>query len=290
MNALRCTLCIALITGGVFLQAMDWPSQEGKITGNFGSNNEGRPLLGNIFESEGNIAAADRGELLFRRRSQDDCSSPLPSPLGAWVALDHGDGIISIYSRIAEGDPVRVPGMVEKNSPLGGSGTSGWSDKKGFYFSLFDRRERRWINPSMIITPLEDARPPLIVSVSLTGPGGRSIDPSQTRTVSQGRYLISVGAADTLKEAGESPLAPHRIVCMVNGVEIGVLNFETYSARDGALMVYRNGLIPVKEVFAPYPAWEVGEIQFTRGQAVLEVIAQDIAGNSRNAVFRLQVE
>jgi hypothetical protein len=279
-----------MVTCGAFLQAMDWPSPGGIMAGNFGSNNEGSPLLGNAFESEGSVTAADRGELLFRRRFQDDCASRLPSPLGAWLALDHGDGIISIYSRIAEGDPANVPGGVEKNSPLGGAGTSGWSNKKGFYFSLFDRRERRWINPSMIISPMEDARPPLIISVRLTDTAGSSIDPGQTRTVSQGRYIISIGASDTLREGGESPLAPHRIVCMVNGVEIGALNFETYSARDGSLMVYRNGLIPVKEVFAPYPAWEVGEIRFTRGQAVLEVIAQDIAGNSRNAVFRLQVE
>jgi hypothetical protein len=91
-------------------------------------------------------------------------------------------------------------------------------------------------------------------------------------------------------EARESPLAPFRIVCSVNGVETGGLNFETYSARDGSLMVYRNGLIPVEQVYAPCPAYEIGEIRFTRGQAILEVIAQDIAGNSRNAVYRLQVE
>jgi hypothetical protein len=91
-------------------------------------------------------------------------------------------------------------------------------------------------------------------------------------------------------EARESPLAPFRIVCSVNGSEAGMLRFETYSARDGALMVYRNGLVPVRDVFAPKPGWEVGEAQFTRGQATLEIIVQDITGNNRNVVYRLQVE
>jgi hypothetical protein len=259
------------------------------MTGSFGNNSEGRPLLGDSFKAEGPITAADRGELLYQR-GERDFASRLPSPLGTWTALDHGDGIISIYSRMDDKNAPRLPDRVEKNTAVGESGVSGWSDTKGFYFSLFDRRERRWINPSMIITPLPDTRPPEIRSVRLKDAENRETDLTRTRTISQGRYLVSVESVDTLVDAIESPLAPYRIVCLVNGAEIGVLNFETYSVRDGALMVYRNGLIPVKEVFAPYPAYEVGEARFTRGQATLEVIVQDIAGNSRSIVFRLQIE
>jgi hypothetical protein len=89
---------------------------------------------------------------------------------------------------------------------------------------------------------------------------------------------------------GENPLAPYSIHCSVNGVEIGALNFETYSARDGVLMVYRNGLVPVEQVYASHEAFEVGEVWFNRGQATLEVVAQDITGNTRSVTFRLQVE
>jgi hypothetical protein len=71
---------------------------------------------------------------------------------------------------------------------------------------------------------------------------------------------------------------------------VGVLNFETYSVRDGSLMIYKNGLVPARDIYAPYPAYEIGEVSFTRGQASLEVIAQDISGNTRNAVYRLMVE
>jgi hypothetical protein len=209
--------------------------------------------------------------------------------LGSWFALDHSDGIIGIYSRL-EGPLPALPSRTSRGTALGESGISGWSGTKGFYFSLFDRKERRWINPSIIITPQEDTRPPVISSVRLKNAEGRLLDPAQTRSISQGRYVISVGAVDTLLGPGEPLLAPYRIVCMVNGSEAGVLNFEYYSARDGALMVYRNGLIPVKDIYAPYPAYEVGEVWFTRGQATLEIIAQDISENTRNAVFRLLVE
>ena len=284
------TLLLFALSPALNLFSMDWPVPQGTITSNFGWNNNSLPHLGISFSSEGSIGAAENGELLYRR-AEGDTASRLPSPLGSWIALDHGDGIISIYSRFdADTAPATLPGIVEKGRSLGISGMSGWSRTNGFFFQLYDRKERRWINPSMIITPPEDIRPPVIISVRLKNDSGDLIDPVQTRNLSQGRYVIYVDASDTLRLANEPPLAPYRIICSLNGSETGVLNFETYSARDGALMVYRNGLVPVKQVYAPFPAYEVADVWLSRGQTTLEIIAQDIAGNVRNAVYRLIVE
>jgi hypothetical protein len=84
-------------------------------------------------------------------------------------------------------------------------------------------------------------------------------------------------------------LVPQRIVCSVNGAEAGSLNFEAFSARDGVLMIYRNGLVPVKQVYSAYPAFEAAEVFLTRGQANLEIIVQDIAGNANTVATRLIV-
>jgi hypothetical protein len=255
---------------------------------NFGWNDGGLPQLGVTFEDEISLTAAERGELLYRR-TERDTASRLPSPLGSWTALDHGDGIISIYSRFGKEAPVSP--TTEKGRLLGEAGFSGWSNRKGFYFQLFDRKERRWINPSMIIRPFEDSRPPAIQQVQLKDSQGKLIDPSQTRTtISQGRYRINVEAADTRLAPNESVLAPYRITCSLNGSEAGTLNFETFSARDGSLVVYRNGLVPARQVYAPVPGYEIGEVWFARGQALLEITVQDISGNIRSAVFRLIVE
>jgi hypothetical protein len=280
---------IFLFLPAAFNTAMDWPVQEGRIIRNFGWNDEGKPVLGTSFRGEGPILAAGQGELLFSRGAGDSASR-LPSPLGSWLALDHGDGLISIYSRGEESPEKPAPEQVERNTPIALTGSSGWSSERGVYFALFDRRERRWINPSMIITPFPDTRPPLFHSVFLRSPEGRQINPAQTRSLSQGRYTVLAAVSDTLTGPEDPPLAPHRIICSVNGAEIGSLSFETLSARDGRLMVYRNGLIPAKQVYAPFPGFEVGEVGFTRGQATLEIIAQDISGNSRSAVYRLFIE
>jgi len=280
---MKCRYAALLLVLAVLpLYPMEWPA-DGTIKKNFGWNDEGKPVLGVEFITENQVMAAEQGELLFSGAGINGASR-LPSPLGSWTALDHGGGIIGIYSRM---NGAETPELVDRLQNLGTPGITGWSSENGVYFSLFDRKERRWINPVMIINPLPVTGAPAILSVKLRNQEGRIIEIGQERTISQGRYAIIAETSQTIQ--GRS-LAPFRIICSINGVETGGLNFETYSARDGVLMVYRNGLVPVRQIYSPYPAYELGTAGFARGQVTLEVIAQDAEGNSRNQVFRFTVE
>jgi hypothetical protein len=276
------------------LRAMDWPSADGQVRANFGQNEQGRPVLGTAFRADSPVLAADNGELVFYR-GQEEPASRLPSPLGSWAALDHGDGILGIYSRFDSPgrmpvDPSREPPVrALRGETIASSGSSGWTNQRGFYFALFDRRERRWVNPSLIIAPLSDDSPPQILQIQLRNAEGRIIPPGQTR-ISQGLYSIVVTAVDTLSRSSPIRLAPHRLVASLNGVEVGSLNFETYSARDGTLLLSRNIPVPVSTVYAPYPAFDLGEAWFTRGQTTLELIARDVRGNESSSIRRLEVE
>jgi len=282
-------LLVFFLAQGSLLYSIDWPSASGTISRNFGWNDNGLPHLGITFDTDEELKAADDGEIFFSRR-EGDTASRLPSPLGAWTAVDHGDGIVSVYARQSGNSRQADTNQVEKGDVLGEAGISGWAKRSGFYFQLFDRKERRWLNPALIITPPEDTRMPEILSVRLRNEQGQLINPYQTYNLSQGRYTIIVNAVDTIRSPNENPLAPYRIMCSLNGSEVGVLSFETYSARDGKLMVYRNGLVPVKQIYSPVPSYEVADVWFSRGQTTLEIIAQDITGNARSAVYRLTVE
>jgi hypothetical protein len=281
--------------------AMDWASTDAGIIANFGGNNSGIPYSGTVFEGEGPVRASGAGEVIFFD-NPGNSASRIPSPLGAWIAIDHGDGLISLYSHLETPPSVPVPDHPEQGRVIAEAGQSGWSDRQGFSFAFFDRKERRWINPSMIIAPPLDAVEPVIHSVELIGADGRVFNPGVTRNINQGRYTLSVHATDVIfsppgntggaaSGSRTTPsLAPYRILCSVNGQETGVLSFETYAARDGTLMVPRNGLVPARQVYARYPAFEVGDLWFTRGQATLEIIVQDILRNSRSVIFRIQVD
>jgi len=282
-------LLLCVILGTISLFSMNWPVQPGIIEKNFGWNEDGQPVLGVIFEATGQVLAADNGELLFYNNSSTNASG-LPSPLGSWIALDHGAGIVGIYSRMAEGQNHEVSNFSERNNTIGSSGMSGWTERTGVYFSLFDRRERRWINPAIIINPAPVSRPMIIQSVMLRSASGEMIDLSQARNINQGRYSILTRVSETPFAAGRTPLAPFRIICTVNGLETGRLNFESYTARDGVLMAHGNNLIPARQAFASDPYYELGSINFARGQVVLEIITHNVSGGTRNAVFRFTVE
>jgi len=270
------------------LNALNWPSENAVLVRNFGANDNGRPVLGMIFNGGTDILAAGSGEVIFSR-AKNDSASRLPSPLGAWTAVDHGDGLISIYSRYSDQSETSVFTQVERQQSIAVSGTSGWSVRDGFFFMLFDRRERRWVNPAMILTPIRETRLPQILSVSLRNAQGL---PVQMGNLTQGRYTVVVNAAGGSLSAQplvSQPFAPYRILCSVNGAEAGSLNFEIISARDGIQMINRNGLVPARQVYINFPAFEAAEVFLTRGQATLEVIVQDVTGSSRTVVNRLIV-
>jgi len=284
--ALRITAVFIYICVIFSVYALNWPSENAALVRNFGSNDRGLPVLGMIFNGGTDVLAAESGEVIFSRGKNDNASR-LPSPLGAWMAVDHGDGLISIYSRYAE--PV-IPVMetqIEKQQIIASSGISGWSTQNGFYFILFDRRERRWINPAMIITPLQETRPPQILSVELRNSQGQMM---QSRTLTQGRYTVIVnapGGVPITQNPASRQYAPQKIICLINGTEVSSLNFEAVSARDGVLMVYRNGLVPAKQIYSNLTSFEAAEIFLTRGQVTMEIIVQDISGASRSVINRL---
>jgi hypothetical protein len=280
-------LLLAIVTStGIY--AIDWPVPDIVPESNFAQNDGGSPLLGMTFVSEGPIYAAEQGEAVFERRSGERVSG-LPSPLGSWIAVDLGDGLVNIYARYGESTE-NLSSHIEKQQIIAQSGKSGANDKSGFYFSFFDRKDRRWINPTtVILNPFSDTRPPTIGAVRLQNTEGGMTNLAQTRTIKQGRYAIFVEASDTF-DGGAQPLAPNSIASFVNGAEAGTLVFENFSARNGLLMIYRNALLSASQIYAVPASYEAGEFWFPRGIATLELIIGDKAGNMRTASYRLVVE
>jgi len=272
-----------------FLPGMEWPLPDAVVIQNFGLNNRGKPVLGTVFSGSGQIQAAGDGVVIFSR-SEKETASRLPSPFGAWTTIDHGDGLLSIYARYNDNEiPGYMPEM-ELGSYVAQTGNSGFSRQEGLYFILYDRKERCWVNASMIIPPFPDNNMPQITRIQLRHSSGRVFEGIQLRNLIQGNYTIIVSTFDTISSPGSGQLAPHRIVCSVNGVEVGNLLFETIFARDGLTMVNRNTPVSAQRVYYSYPAYETGEVFLNRGQALLEVIVHDIAGNSRSSISRITVE
>ena len=285
-------LAIALTIAPAALSAMEWPLPDATIIRNFGFNDRGRPTVGVVLAGYGEVLAGGGGEVIFSFSGANGSASRFPSTLGSWTALDHGNGLVSIYARYyaryygAGFDGLRA----EQGMPIALAGASGWSGLDGCYFMLFDRRERRWVNPAMIAAPFPDTIAPQIHGVQLMNEDGALVGIAPGQSVVQGMYGIVVSATDALSAGRGTLLAPHRIISSVNGSEVGRFSLETISARDGVMLINRGSQVPARRVYAPFPAFEAGEVWLNRGQAILEIIVQDIAGNSSSIVAHILVE
>lgn len=283
--AVFCILALVSVGRAV---ALDWPSPDARMESSFGQNDQGRPRTGDIFISDGTVRAADAGEVLFAHHPGDEVG--FPSPFGSWIAVDHGDGLVSIYGRLEPFDGEVKKTLVEKNSVLGRSGNSGWSTQNGFYFSLLDRKERRWVDPAMIAVSRGDTQPPVVRAAWLIASDGNRIALAKTRAIRQGSYRIVVEVTDSEKASPSATLTPQRIICLVNGTEQGSLHLETIAAVDGQLKVNQRGAVSAAIVYQPAPGFDLGEARFLRGKAVVELIVRDASGNERATSYSLLVE
>ncbi|MDR2150732.1 MAG: hypothetical protein LBO67_07995 [Spirochaetaceae bacterium] len=270
------------------IEPMDWPLSYALLTDNFGKNKGGIPVLGMSFAAEGVITAADAGDLLFVHKESHKASR-LPSPLGTWFAVDQGNGMVGIYSRLADEDIQALPHRIEQGTALASTGRTGFSEQEGFHFSLYDRKERQWVNPVKFAPLLPDSRLPVIQQVQLRNSDGESFVITPRQRIAQGRWTICVTVADFV-DNNEHALAPHSIALLFNGRELSRLNLETIVTHKGILMMECSGLVPAENVYSPVPGFELGTVQLTRGQTSLEIAARDSKGNSRNALFELLVE
>ena len=287
----KCTAFFLLFFAAFFVFAIGWPLHEGRLDANFGMSDGGIPLLGNVFAASGSIVPADVGELVFVHDPENP-SSHFSSPLGSWMAIDHGDNMIGIYGRYEDRRDAPVPVVMETATVLSVAGKSGWADQEGLYFAIFDRKERRWVNPAVLISGtisgIEDTVLPVIRQVELRNMAGTSFNPSQVQRLSQGLYTIYIDVWDFLETGGEA-LAPNRISCSVNGVETGVLSFETLISLEGKRMVYRNSPVPASQVYDA-KGFGLGEIHLTRGQATVVIEARDMADNARSVSYKLTID
>jgi len=258
----------------------------GILTRNFGTNQHGLPALGDTYTGAGKIPARGNAALIFATKS-DESASNIPNTLGNWLAIDTRDGLIEIFGKM-DGGELLSKTIVKGGDTIGKTGKSGWSNAEGYYFSVYDRKERHWLNPALTEPPDTGEGVPVIKSVKLRGEGGESADLSRTQTIRQG--LWSVEADAEIRNPRAAPLAPGKITTILNGLEENTLSLGTFTAIDGLLMAGENQPVPARQIYAPWPALEAaGKLRFNRGQALFEIIIQGAGDSVRTFRYLLFV-
>ncbi len=273
------------------LSALEWPTDTPAIAEAFAQNTGDGPSFGTSFTGPGPIRATSGGEVIYARQRRD-LASGLPSGLGAWMAIDHADGLISVYGRLDAATLLSERTMVERSSLLGYPAHTG-PENQIFYFSLIDRTAGRYVNPAILMSRLLDEKQPTIRTIRLADSEGQALTLPTTRYIKQGEYNIFLDTYDQMgetKAAHTQQIAPVSISCLLDGEERFALDFETLQVENGLVYLETKSKREAKEVYEGTGEYHLGKLRLTRGKSVLQLIVRDIAGNERNVSYLLNVE
>lgn len=269
------------------LFSFDWPVHNGRVVKNFGQNGKGLPERGMLFLYEDSVFPADTGEVLFVSSSIN--GRLFASPLGNWMAIQHQDSIIGIYSHLSEINSNSVPSLVEKSMSIAKAGTSGWATQPQLQFTVFDRKTSGYVNPQLLINMI-DQRAPLIRQTILANRDGQKIVLGQLKSVRQGTYRVYIDANDGAVFFGNNQVAPYQFTLFVNGMLQGELELDLLAAKNGSLQVGLRKSQKSNQVYQIDGTYFVGEIQLNRGKVLCEVVVSDAAGNQKSQTYQFIVE
>jgi hypothetical protein len=269
------------------LFSFDWPIPNGQAYINFAYNNKGNAERGVLFLGETTVFPSDAGELLFV--SSNNQRSAFFHPLGNWIALQHQDSLISIYSHLSEFDQNSITTLADKSISLGQTGHSGWANSQQLHFYVFDRKTVGYVNPQLLIN-MTDSRPPYIKQIILLGRDGQKIPLTRSTVVKQGTYKVYVEAYDVADIFGNNQVAPYLFKLFINGTLQSELELDLLSAKNGKLQIGLRKGYEIKQIYQPDGTYMIGEIQLNRGKILCEIIVADTMGNEKSQISQITAE
>ncbi len=274
----------AIASLAVSVIAFEWPADSGRFRYGFGAQREGF-LRGIEFGSaDGLVHAADDGEMTFSAvGSRLPGGYPLPG--GSLIVIAHPADMTTIYTGLRPDSVSSYLKNVRKGDILGRSDLA--RSSRGLTFYAFDARERRFINPLILMpTPLDD-KPPVIRSVSLSMEGVEArLD--QAKAVRQGAYYFLIDAYDA-SPSGE-PSSPFDLGVLIDGSERDRVVYDAAWASGGRAHLF-GGVGRIEDSYLTDDGRvRLGPYSLSRGRVVISVAVSDYASNKREQTYSISVQ
>ena len=269
------------------LPAWDWPVTEPIIAMSFaqaGGGDYSRRL--ELGSEEPTVSAAHPGEVVLRRTAERAFHAP-PGVLGNLLVLDHGQGFRSIYAHLGELTVPPSESELAEGDLLGLLGGSGFSSGEFLGFYVSDRELSSFVNPLVLLPERQDTRPPVIGDLFVETQEGRQLVTSEL-VVSPGQVAFYAEVYDPNPTSPfPAPLTPYSIRAFVDGRQVFDLTLESIQIRDGRLMAGSDFVLPQP----PRPGQELpmGQATLLTGTSVVEIVAEDYAGNRSVRSVEIQV-
>lgn len=287
VRAVRVAGASAIVLAAAIMSsfAFEWPADSGRYRFGFGSPRGGFSRGVEFGSSDGTVRAADDGELIF---AASGSSLPGGYPLigGSMVVVSHASDLSTIYAGLEPGSissylkNVRKGDIIGRALPVAGLG-------QGAAFYAYDAKERRYINPLILMPGVADDKPPVIRSAVLVS-DGKETALAASKAVRQGTYLLLVDAFDPSPSGDQS--APYDVRVMLDGSERERVLYDAAWAEGGRSTLFSGARLAEHEFMASDGRMRFGPYTLSRGRVVISVAVNDFAGNKREQTYSIIVQ
>jgi len=273
-------LALAVISAFAF----EWPLNAGSIRYGFGSFRDGF-LKGTEFGAATSmVRAVAEGELTFIATG-NSLPGGYPIQGGSMLSLAHAAEMMSVYTGMVPDSISRYLAKVRAGDVLGRTPDAG--TKVGARLFTYDGKERRFVNPLMVLPGVRDDSSPVIRSISLKN-DGLEAKIEQARTIKQGIYDLILEAYDN-SPAGEQS-APFEISVTIDGSVRARVVYDASWAKDGVPYIFGSAGLEEDAYLLGGNIVRFGPYVFARGRVVLSISVSDFAGNKREQTYSLSVQ
>jgi len=271
------------------LAALEWPVAGGYPAVPFGSFQVGRFVTAlTIAPADSPVCATSEGDISFQFDG-DKMPSGLPCTLGGFVAVQHPDGLISVYGRLEPGSLPLYLRTTVTGDILGRSGISGYYSSRESTFTLYDRVKRQYLNPQVLLPPKKDNKAPVVRLMQLAAEG-KAFTLGETRTIRQGTYEVLADIQDPQIDTDSKPRAPYSIRLLIDGTERIRYSYDAARAETGKLRFFGSAKADFDSYFLADGKVRLGSFLFSHGRSTLVLVVTDYAGNEREISHIVAVE
>lgn len=266
------------------LVAFEWPVDPSSLRFNFGFSGGSFKRGSELGVPDAVISASADGDLVFA------CDAPrlpggYPLPDGSLAAISHDSGMMSIYTGIQPGSLSSYMGAVRTGDPIGVAPQAVSGRFVSFY--VYDSREKRFVNPFILLPKMGDDKPPVIRSIAFRS-GKDEIQLDRGVSIRQGAWLLVIDASD-MSPMG-LPSAPFELRVVIDGSERFHTVYDAAWASSGESHLFSAQAVPEKDFFLADGRAGFGPVSLTRGTMMLTVIVTDFSGNKREVTYSIQVQ
>ena len=285
-------ICVVLAVFLLFSRAaaaFEWPVEDVSLVSTFGQDRWGDYLKGIELHSPlDRVEAVEAGEVIFFSNETGGSPHKQGSGLGNMVVVQHERNIRSVYGHLSS-PFLNGSVLFSADQELGKIGSTGMTEGRFLYLQIIDSEVSRFVNPLLSLPSVADKVRPSIEEIVLEYDDDEHIL-RKGMSAPQGRCRLHLRAYDTSTALKMfKPMSVYSVKLYINGEERQSFSFESLAIENGRVVPAGRSDLSHEALYGEGKGISLGFVTLQPGEAVIEVVVADFAGNEKILSMRIYV-